>query len=306
MHQTRQSRPHRDTHQPDSRRAAQPLEASTRSLLEPRFGHDFSQVRVHADAEADRLARGYDASAFAVGQDVYFRDGHYDPNSASGLHLLAHELTHTIQQRHAAPRSWASLEKGARNDSSEGEANSAATRVTLGGSASVTTSSESTVQCAPLDFLNPLFAPASSIVTEAPVIGSIWNGANSLYNTGAAGIDLAFGDGKAAREHATDAGIYAAKAVPVLGTGLGMFQATWDMLANDEGQAGGPQPTVHDMVDEWLFGEEVTEYKSEPVNEAGIDAWIANEERARAAKELFEAQNDPELQRMGRNVPMEP
>jgi Domain of unknown function (DUF4157) len=147
MRQTRQPKPHRDILQPDSEQSAQPLEASTRSLLEPRFGHNFSQVRVHADAEADRLARGYDASAFAIGQDVYFREGQYNPDSASGLHLLAHELTHTIQQRHAAPNSWASFERGARGDSSEREADAAASSVMLGGSASVTTSSAASVQC---------------------------------------------------------------------------------------------------------------------------------------------------------------
>jgi hypothetical protein len=81
-----------------AQRGGQPLDSTARSLLEPHFGHDFGQIRVHADGEADNLARSVDAVAFAAGQDVFFRAGRYDPESPAGLHLLAHEVAHTAQQ----------------------------------------------------------------------------------------------------------------------------------------------------------------------------------------------------------------
>ena len=76
----------------------QPLSQSERSFFEPRFGTDFGVVRVHTDARADELARAVDARAFTHGDHVVFRAGEYAPGSSAGRHLLAHELTHTIQQ----------------------------------------------------------------------------------------------------------------------------------------------------------------------------------------------------------------
>lgn len=75
-----------------------PLDANTRDYMEPRFGHDFSQVRIHTDARASTAARSINALAFTVGNDIAFAPGQYQPGSASGRELLAHELTHTIQQ----------------------------------------------------------------------------------------------------------------------------------------------------------------------------------------------------------------
>ena len=59
---------------------------------------DFSGVRVHANAHADGLNRSLQARAFTVGQDIYFRHGEYSPGSSTGRELLAHELTHVVQQ----------------------------------------------------------------------------------------------------------------------------------------------------------------------------------------------------------------
>jgi Domain of unknown function (DUF4157) len=66
--------------------------------MEPRFGADFSGVRVHTDAGADGLNRSLSAKAFTTGRDIYFRQGEYNPGSSSGRSLLAHELTHVVQQ----------------------------------------------------------------------------------------------------------------------------------------------------------------------------------------------------------------
>jgi peptidoglycan hydrolase-like protein with peptidoglycan-binding domain len=75
-----------------------PLPVSARGFFEPRFGHDFSQVRIHADGDAASANRRLNAQAFTRGRDIYFGPGRYQPHSASGRQLLAHELTHVVQQ----------------------------------------------------------------------------------------------------------------------------------------------------------------------------------------------------------------
>jgi hypothetical protein len=76
-----------------------PLPSTVRHYMEPRFGHDFSRVRVHADGRAASLARRANARAFTVGRNVVFAAGEYAPDSsAESRWLLAHELTHVIQQ----------------------------------------------------------------------------------------------------------------------------------------------------------------------------------------------------------------
>lgn len=77
----------------------QPLPDSTRAFFEPRFGHDFSQVRVHADAKAADTAQAVRAKAFTVGRDIVFGGGQYTPDTQGGRRLLAHELAHVAQQR---------------------------------------------------------------------------------------------------------------------------------------------------------------------------------------------------------------
>ena len=76
----------------------QPLDATTRAIMEPRFGHDLSQVRIHADAKAAESARTVKAAAYALGTEVVFGEGQYSPLTLAGQRLLAHELAHTLQQ----------------------------------------------------------------------------------------------------------------------------------------------------------------------------------------------------------------
>ena len=75
-----------------------PLDTPTRSFMESRFGHDFGSVRIHNDSAAAESARAVNAKAYTVGQNVVFGSGQYQPQTNHGKHLLAHELTHTIQQ----------------------------------------------------------------------------------------------------------------------------------------------------------------------------------------------------------------
>ena len=76
----------------------QPLSKETRNFFEPRFGQDFSNVKVHNDSNANQLARSINARAFTKGSDIVFGDGEYRPGSSNGKRLLGHELTHVVQQ----------------------------------------------------------------------------------------------------------------------------------------------------------------------------------------------------------------
>ena len=80
------------------RSPGQPLDAATRAFMEPRFGHDFNQVRVHTDTRAAQSAQAVNALAYTMGRDVVFGVGQYAPETAHGRRLLAHELTHVVQQ----------------------------------------------------------------------------------------------------------------------------------------------------------------------------------------------------------------
>ncbi len=90
--------PHVESRIQSKRGGGQPLSDSTRAFFEPRFGADFSGVRVHTDAEANSLSSEINARAFTVGQDIFVGSGQYKPDSGAGRQLLAHELTHTVQQ----------------------------------------------------------------------------------------------------------------------------------------------------------------------------------------------------------------
>lgn len=74
------------------------MDANTNARMSGAFGQDFSNVQLHTDGGASRVCRSIGANAFATGNHVYFAGGKYSPGSASGDHLLAHELTHTVQQ----------------------------------------------------------------------------------------------------------------------------------------------------------------------------------------------------------------
>ena len=80
------------------RSPGQPLDAQTNAFFESRFGHDFSHVRVHTDVRAAESARAVNALAYTVGRDMVFGAGQYAPGTSAGQQLVAHELTHVVQQ----------------------------------------------------------------------------------------------------------------------------------------------------------------------------------------------------------------
>lgn len=92
----RSTRPGTRSHR--SREGGEPLPQPVRDFFEPRFGHDFSRVRIYADGRAANAASALNAHAFTVGQSIVFGQGEYAPETAQGNKLLAHELTHVVQQ----------------------------------------------------------------------------------------------------------------------------------------------------------------------------------------------------------------
>src|SRR6516165_7233400 len=84
-----------------ARGGGQGMDHGTRTRMESAFGADFSGVRIHTDARADGLSQSLSARAFTTGRDVFFRQGEYSPGSSAGRELLAHELTHVVQQNGA-------------------------------------------------------------------------------------------------------------------------------------------------------------------------------------------------------------
>lgn len=93
-----------------SRGRGHSLDEEVRSSMESAFGADFRGVKIHTDAQSDSLNRSLSARAFTSGQDVFFRRGEYNPSSTEGKKLIAHELTHVVQQN-AAPKQVAQRAK---------------------------------------------------------------------------------------------------------------------------------------------------------------------------------------------------
>lgn len=110
--------------------SGQALDQRTQSQMSARFGHKFSDVRIHADSHAEELAGAMGANAFAVGEDIVFGPGKYQPGSRESDRLLAHELTHVVQQRRWGAGDVNRMSQ--RGDSSEREADSLADAVMAG------------------------------------------------------------------------------------------------------------------------------------------------------------------------------
>ncbi|MDF1515867.1 MAG: DUF4157 domain-containing protein, partial [Anaerolineae bacterium] len=81
-----------------ARQGGDALDTNTRSKMEGGFGYDFNNVQIHNDSTADNVSKQLNAEAFTLNNDIFFRSGRYNPTSTQGQDLLAHELTHVVQQ----------------------------------------------------------------------------------------------------------------------------------------------------------------------------------------------------------------
>jgi hypothetical protein len=95
-----------------SKGSGAPLPDNTRTQMESAFNTDFSQVRIHQESDAVAMNKSLGAHAFTTGNDIYFNAGKYAPTNKDGQHLLAHELTHVVQQNGAAPTTSSALSAG--------------------------------------------------------------------------------------------------------------------------------------------------------------------------------------------------
>jgi len=102
--------------------SGQPLDPTIRAFMEPRYGHDFSRVRIHTDERAAKSARGIGAAAYTLGSHIAFASGHYQPRSVSGSALLAHELAHVVQQKNTSNFSRTLPDIGSASDQTERQA----------------------------------------------------------------------------------------------------------------------------------------------------------------------------------------
>jgi hypothetical protein len=116
-----------------ARGGGEALDGTVQAQMSESMGHDLSGVRVHTSPEADTLNRQLSARAFTTGQDVFFRSGEYDPHSSSGQELIAHELTHVVQQGTGAVHGGTGMTVNEPGDAHEQQADAVASQVTSGG-----------------------------------------------------------------------------------------------------------------------------------------------------------------------------
>ena len=119
----------------------EPLNPAARAFFEPRFGHDFSRVRVHRDSRATESAREVNALAYIVGRDIVFGAGQYVPHTSVGRHLLAHKLVHLVQR---GGKAWGLQQESKitdENDRYEREAERNAAQLMSGAKVQVTSKS---------------------------------------------------------------------------------------------------------------------------------------------------------------------
>jgi hypothetical protein len=112
------------------RGGGQRLDRSVQEKMGTAMGYDFNDVHVHTSPEADALNRDLSAQAFTTGNDIYFREGAYAPNSPSGQELLAHEMTHVVQQSSGLAGGGAKMTVNAPDDEYEKKADAVAQAVT--------------------------------------------------------------------------------------------------------------------------------------------------------------------------------
>jgi Domain of unknown function (DUF4157) len=196
--------------------AGSSLDMGTRSFMESRFGQDFSDVRVHTDDAAAEAARLVQAQAFTTGRDIYFGRNRYQPQTREGQKLLAHELTHTIQQSDGGSGLQTASVLSDPGDRYEQEADAIADRVVAG---------------------EPVNATAITSLGQAPIQRYSWEEfVSDLESAGEAVVETAEDVGEVVVE-AGEAVVETAEEVydelaDAVDTVLDVGEAVYDALAN--------------------------------------------------------------------------
>jgi hypothetical protein len=216
--------------------ASRPLDAHARAFFEPKFGRDFSDIRVHTDSASAGGARAIDAHAFTTGSDIFFASGKYAPGTDQGMRLLAHELTHTVQQDSGngparAAGKTAAVAIGQAGDAVEHEARQVSARV-MHGDVSGAVSKD---HAAPIR--RSWYGDAWDTVSDAASGAADWVG-DKAQAAGEAVHEGAKWVGNKVEEGAEWVGNKAEKGVEAVGGAakaagkwaLGKFQSAWDCL----------------------------------------------------------------------------
>jgi len=111
----------------------QPVDSNLADRTEAVTGSELNDVRVHTDAEADQLSRKLNARAFTTGRDIFFREGAYAPHTTEGDRLIAHELTHVVQQQSQGQTAVSPKRINDPNNTAEKEADRSAEKITQPG-----------------------------------------------------------------------------------------------------------------------------------------------------------------------------
>jgi Domain of unknown function (DUF4157) len=171
------------------RSPGQSLDGDARAFMESRFGHDFSQVRVHTGVRANESARAVNALAYTVGRDMVFRSNQYAPHSSEGRRLLAHELTHVVQAR-GQPVIHTCLDH--ESGRAEREATAAAEQIVRGDRVSTPLSPAPGLHCVRDPRLEPLLRVVEQIgqvgVNVVEQIGQV--GVNVVEQIGQVGVNV--------------------------------------------------------------------------------------------------------------------
>jgi Domain of unknown function (DUF4157) len=172
----------------------QPLDPRTRKFMEPRFGQDFSNVRIHNDERATKSAQAVNALAYTVGRDIVFARGAYFPDTKPGQYLLAHELTHVVQQSAIGKPQPKTI--GPEGDACERQAETAPARAVEGGAvpgvgpanaSALQRTPARKVSCAP----GPLHLPGGGQIDDpVAVITAAENRANQLLDQAIVELDF--------------------------------------------------------------------------------------------------------------------
>lgn len=167
--------------------SSQPLQSETRAWMEPRFGYDFSNVRVHTDTRAAQSAEAVNALAYTVGQDVVFGAGQYAPDTARGSRLLVHELTHVVQQARAGTNTQQTAKAISEpSDAAELEADKAVDEMLSGAAVSVKESPSATIHA--------LSGVETGLLIGGSIAGAVGIGLGIAYLAGAFDQDRAVSD----------------------------------------------------------------------------------------------------------------
>ncbi len=161
------------------RSSGRALDGATRAFFEPRFGRDFSGVRVHTDAAGAESARSISAHAYTLGSDIVFATGRYEPGTGKGRQLLAHELAHTIQQTSSAAGGSTAQGRLQRQAGPAGGTGTTPQTVPSGNGAANKASPEMSAQLEPTDPGPPTRRPANDV---QPITGTTAKAAARLCN----------------------------------------------------------------------------------------------------------------------------